>query len=154
MILRVSNDAKYLAKYPTYKNCTVCDDWLLFTNFKTYFDSNHKTDVDGKSFTLDKDILFVGNKHYSPETCVFVPNVINQIYKHHNNASPTVPLHKGKYRVRVHEWGKPRYIGIFTDETEANIVRETAKRNYHKSVAEHYLNLGLLDDRVYTLMTN
>ena len=30
---------------------------------------------------LDKDILEKGNKTYSPETCCFVPRVINSLYK-------------------------------------------------------------------------
>ena len=59
--------SKYQAKHPTYKSCTVCEEWLHFSNFRSWMvGQNHK----GKF--LDKDILELGNKIYSPETCIFV----------------------------------------------------------------------------------
>jgi hypothetical protein len=63
---------KYHKLFPTYKDCYVCDDWLLFSNFKSWmkeqvWDNCH----------LDKDILVKGNKVYSPHTCVFVHHKVN-----------------------------------------------------------------------------
>ena len=52
---------------PSYIGCSVCDEWLIFSNFKAWME---KQDWAGKE--LDKDILVPGNKVYSPETCVFV----------------------------------------------------------------------------------
>ena len=54
-------------KFPTYKDCTVCDEWITFSNFRKWMETQ---DWQGKE--LDKDILFPGNKHYSPDNCVFV----------------------------------------------------------------------------------
>lgn len=51
---------------------TVCDDWLLFSNFKRWMETQ---DWEGKH--LDKDLLVRGNKNYSPETCCFVSAEIN-----------------------------------------------------------------------------
>lgn len=59
---------------PTYVGCTVCEEWLSFSNFKKWFDENY---VDG--FDLDKDILVEGNKEYSPEFCRFVPHYLNTL---------------------------------------------------------------------------
>ena len=59
---------KYHSKFPTYQNCSVCNEWTYLSNFKRWFDENY---VDG--YVLDKDILVKGNKVYSPETCCFVP---------------------------------------------------------------------------------
>ena len=42
-----------------YKNCSVCDEWLTFSNFKRWFDEHH---VEG--YELDKDILVKGNRVY------------------------------------------------------------------------------------------
>lgn len=64
--------AKYQERKPTYKGCTVSDDWLTFSNFKAWME---KQDWEGKH--LDKDILLEGNKVYSAETCVFVTPVTN-----------------------------------------------------------------------------
>lgn len=63
---------KYLASKPTYIGCSVCDEWLIFSNFKSWMD---KQDWQGKQ--LDKDIIKIGNKVYSPETCAFVDRGTN-----------------------------------------------------------------------------
>ena len=62
----------YQANNPTYIGCTVCDEWLTFSNFKKWM---MRQDFQGKQ--LDKDLLVKGNKLYSPETCVFVDGMIN-----------------------------------------------------------------------------
>ncbi len=60
------------AKYPSYKGCTVCTEWLTFSNFKKWL-----TECSDLSLQLDKDLLVEGNKVYSPETCVMISGVIN-----------------------------------------------------------------------------
>ena len=57
---------------PTYKDCTVCEEWLTFSNFKSWMETQN-----WKGKQLDKDILVPGNKHYSPNTCVFVDTKVN-----------------------------------------------------------------------------
>lgn len=57
---------------PTYKGCSVSDDWLTFSVFKRWME---KQGWEGKQ--LDKDLLFEGNKVYSAETCVFVTRMVN-----------------------------------------------------------------------------
>jgi hypothetical protein len=49
---------------------SVCDDWLFFPNFKSWFDDNY---IDGMQ--IDKDLS--GSKVYSPETCVFISRTEN-----------------------------------------------------------------------------
>jgi len=66
-----------LDRFPTYKNCTVCKEWLNFQNFAKWFDDNY---IDG--FELDKDIKFDGNKIYSPNNCSFVSQKDNAIKAH------------------------------------------------------------------------
>ena len=73
-MLRRCYSAKYQEKYPTYVGCTVSKDWLTFTNFKSWME---KQDF-GKDRHLDKDLLFEGNRIYSPETCVFVTQMVNK----------------------------------------------------------------------------
>lgn len=64
--------ARQQERRPSYKGCTVSAEWLTFSNFKSWME---KQDWEGKQ--LDKDILFEGNKIYSPETCVFVTRKVN-----------------------------------------------------------------------------
>lgn len=52
---------------PTYADCFVCDEWKVFSAFKSWMEQQ---DWQGKE--LDKDILIPGNKIYSPEACCFV----------------------------------------------------------------------------------
>lgn len=47
---------------------TVCADWLYFSKYKAWFDFNKK-----ERFYVSRDFKIPGNKHYSPETCIFVP---------------------------------------------------------------------------------
>jgi len=61
-------------KNPTYKDCTVCDEWLNFQVFAEWFDNNYI-----KGYQLDKDIKIKGNKVYSPSTCLFVTSEDNNI---------------------------------------------------------------------------
>ena len=65
--------AKFHERYPTYKNCTVSEEWLTFSNFKAWMEKQ-----DFKGMQLDKDLLFEGNKVYNHETCVFVTGAVNK----------------------------------------------------------------------------
>lgn len=70
---------KYQQRKPTYKGCTVCDEWLNFQNFAEWYNKNYY-EINGETICLDKDILVIGNKLYSPNTCIFVPNSINVLF--------------------------------------------------------------------------
>ena len=63
---------KYQDKYPTYKGCSVSEEWLTFSNFRRWMEAQ---DFEDKQ--LDKDLLFEGNRVYSAESCVFVTRVVN-----------------------------------------------------------------------------
>ena len=86
MIERCYSFKKQL-KMPTYIGCSVCDEWLYFSNFKEWYDANYK-----ENFELDKDILIKGNKIYSPETCRYVPKYINQLLVYSNRTHKDLPL--------------------------------------------------------------
>jgi len=73
MIARCYNPGNHLIM-PTYKECSVADEWLNFQNFAKWFDVNYIC-----GFDLDKDILVDGNKVYSPDTCLFVSTKSNSI---------------------------------------------------------------------------
>lgn len=62
----------YQNKRPTYKGCTVSEEWLTFSNFRAWMVTH-----DWEDKQLDKDLLCEGNKVYNPETCVFVSGMVN-----------------------------------------------------------------------------
>jgi hypothetical protein len=71
-MLKRCYDPLNLAKYPTYIGCSVCPEWLIFTNFRAWMKTQ---DWEGRH--LDKDLLVPGNRVYSPETCIFVEARVN-----------------------------------------------------------------------------
>ena len=73
MLSRCYNE-KTQEKQPCYVGCVVCDDWLIFSNFKSWM---IKQDWEGMQ--LDKDLLIPGSKLYSPDTCLFIPQKINKL---------------------------------------------------------------------------
>lgn len=139
--------AKYQEKYPTYKGCSVCSDWLYYPNFKKWYDKNYYK-INNKTSQLDKDILIKGNKVYSPDTCVFVPNFINTLFIKKQNKRGELPIgvcyHKPnkKYRagLSVFKNGKATFktIGHFTTINEAFEAYKQAKEEYIKEVADEY----------------
>lgn len=68
----------------TYLGCSVSDDWCNFQIFAKWFDENYY-EIKGERVELDKDILFSGNKIYSSNTCLFVPQRINKLFRQNSN---------------------------------------------------------------------
>ena len=66
-------------KRNTYVGCSVCEEWHNFQNFGRWYDENYY-EIKEEKMCLDKDILIKGNKVYSPENCIFVPNNINVLF--------------------------------------------------------------------------
>ena len=84
-------DEKVHKNRPTYINCEVCKEWLNFQNFaKWYYDNYYE--IEGEVMHLDKDILNKGNKIYSPETCIFVPQTINVLFTKRDNNRGDYPI--------------------------------------------------------------
>ena len=139
--------AKYQEKQPTYIGCCVSDDWIYYPNFKNWYNENYY-EIDNKTSQLDKDVLIKGNKVYSPDTCVFVPNFINLLFTKRQKSRGELPIgvcyHKAskKYvaQLRVFKDGKAtlKYLGCFNTPNEAFEVYKQAKEDYIKEVADEY----------------
>lgn len=65
---------------PEYKDKSVCEEWLNYSNFKIWFDE-HYVPCKNNQIDLDKDLLVQGNKVYSPETCVFLLHYQNTMFE-------------------------------------------------------------------------
>lgn len=74
-------DKKIHKKYkPEYKDKSVCEEWLNYSNFRIWFDE-HYVQCKNNQIDLDKDLLVQGNKVYSPETCVFLLHYQNTMFE-------------------------------------------------------------------------
>ena len=134
-------DPKYQEKYPTYKGCTVDKRWHNFQNFAEWYYS-HYYEIEGQIMNLDKDILNKGNKVYSPETCVFVPQFINKLFIKRDNVRGEYPIgvhkHIDKFKAQLNKGNEKMYLGTYSTVEEAFQVYKEAKEQYIKEVANEY----------------
>ena len=126
-------------RLPTYKGCSVSEEWLTFSVFKNWMEKQ-----DWQDNQLDKDLLIEGNKVYSPETCVFVTQVVNLFTTERGASRGEWPIgvywHKGankfKSQCRNPFTKKREYLGYFTCEQEAHQVWLKRKLELAKELAE------------------
>ena len=74
-MLQRSYDVKWQTLHPTYTECEVDKSWWDYQDFARDF---HDCEYRPKNSDLDKDLLVVGNKVYSKELCVYLPEEINK----------------------------------------------------------------------------
>jgi len=127
MIFRAYND-KFHAKQPTYKDVTVCEEWLTFSNFARWYELNYV-----KGWALDKDIKIPSNKIYSPDACMYVPQSINQLLTDSEAARGSFPIGvsfdkvNNKYMASIRIKGRHNNLGRFITVDEASKVYRQAK---------------------------
>lgn len=120
-----------------YSDCYVCDDWLLFSNFKKWMSSQ-----DWKGKALDKDLLVQDNKVYSPETCVFIPASINNLLlrkkgpKRKCLTGVSYHLNSKRFTAKCSIYSKQLHIGYFKTEIEAHEAYKEVKYAHIRHVAE------------------
>ena len=106
----------------------------------------------GRIWSLDKDILKAGNKHYCSEYCSFVPNSLNQFFKiQRSDKSNLLGVYqqadKGFFKVRINNGsGKHIYLGSYETKEEAHEVYLVGK----SKLGEHFADIydGFVDVRV------
>ena len=74
-------DEKYQERKSTYKGCSVCQRWLLLSNFVedvTKIEGYDEEKFLNGELQLDKDVKSIGvNKEYSLENCMLISNIEN-----------------------------------------------------------------------------
>ena len=147
---------KYHAKKPSYVECIVDPIFHNFQNFALWYDYNYY-EIEGETIQLDKDILYPGNKVYSPITCVFVPAHINSLFAYqqstHNDELPIGSrIRNNKYEVRCYIDGERKIIGRFENKEDAYMAYKNAKEKEIKRVANLYKDKIPL--KLYNAMMN
>lgn len=118
-------------KHPTYKDCTVCDEWHNFQNFAEWHEANYPKD--GKPYQLDKDLKVIGNKVYSPETCMFVSSAVNKFTvdcgssRGEHMVGVCKPGERLIARCRNPITGKHEHLGLFDNELKAHLAWRNRK---------------------------
>lgn len=131
-------DPKYNRR-SAYSEVTVCDDWLVFSNFRDWME-----DKEWEGNHLDKDLKVYGNRVYSPDTCLFVPPEINSFLTYNNTRNKSGYIGAsyqkdcGKYIATCHNpfTGKNKTLGRRKDPLEAHRLWQLAKIAYAKELAK------------------
>ena len=129
--------AKFQAKNPTYIGCSVCEEWLTFSNFKKWMEAQP---FEGKQ--LDKDILISGNKVYSPEACVFISRQVNTLLCDSGASRGELKQgvcfvsDMGKFQARVSIHGRRKHLGCRNTGSEAYALYVAAKADHIREVAD------------------
>ena len=136
-------------RFPRYKGCEICKEWLYYPNFKKWYEENYY-EVDDEKMCLDKDILNKGNKVYSPDNCVFVPERINTLFVKSNTIRGKYPIgvcwkeKNKKFEAKCSVFDtitnkkKCKYLGLHNTPEEAFKVYKQFKENHVKQVADYY----------------
>ena len=120
-------------KHPTYVGVTVAPEWHVFSAFAEWYAINYRPGC-----VLDKDLKFLGNKVYSPDTCVFIPQDINNLLIDSASSRGDLPIgvtrDRKRYKSRFTCLGKSTYIGTFPSP-------ELAHQAYLKAKSDHIFGL-------------
>ena len=138
-----------------YSDCEIHEDWFNFQNFASWLANNKSYQPD---YHLDKDLIFLGNRVYSPKACCLVPIEINNLFLDPKSKSRNLPLgvkadsRSGRFIASMRMDSKNKHIGSFDTPQDAHQAYVVAKESYAKEVANKWR--GHIDERVYDALMN
>lgn len=160
MCARCSVD--YPKKCPTYLGVTCSDNFKYYPFFYEWCQEQvgfRNKDEKGKSWTMDKDILIKGNKFYSEDTCVFVPQKINKLLNKRKILRGEYPIGVcldkvgSKFSAFCNDGnGNQKLIGRFPTPKDAFQAYKRAKEVVIRQIAEEYKLQ--IDPRAYQALLN
>lgn len=147
MIKRVYDKHEH-EKHPTYIGTKLYEPWHCFQDFGYWHKENYYT-IPNETMELDKDILYKGNKLYSPSSCIYVPHRINSLFTKSNAKRGNYPIgvtyhkrddiYEAKLSFLNENNKKDRiYLGRYNTPEEAFQSYKVAKEKYIKQVADEY----------------
>lgn len=124
--------------YPSYIGVAVTEEWLRLSSFKMWMESQPYAGLE-----IDKDILKLGAKIYSPETCMFVPPRINLLLGTSDGKRGEYPLgvclhNNGRNRFMAKSGGE--YLGLFSCPLEAHKAWQNRKASQIIEAVEWWRN--------------
>lgn len=133
----------------SYVDCEVCKEWHNFQNFAEWFYTNRYEC--NERLQVDKDILITGNRIYSPQTCILVPQTLNTMFinKPNNRGLPN-GMYKTKNGFSIKY--NCENLGTFKTIEKAYSVYSQKKKQEIINVAETYKNI--IPTNVYQAILN
>jgi len=125
----------------TYKNCWVDEEWFYFSNFRKWMLSQ-----DWEDKFLDKDLLFIGNRVYSKNRCLFIDRRLNNFLTTCTERRGQYPLgvtskkSRSGYRASCSDpfLGKPIVLGYYDTTIEAHEAWQEYKHHISCELARDY----------------
>lgn len=156
MIKRCYSD-KSENKDKTYKGCTVSENFKHYEYFYEW--CNKQVGFGNDGWHLDKDLLVKGNKVYSENTCVFLPQELNNLLTNRSNNRGEFPIgvcyrkREGKYSSALSlNKGNPTTLGYYNTPEEAFYAYKEAKEDFIKEQALKWKDK--IDPRAYEALMN
>lgn len=147
---------------PAYTGVTCSENFKSYEYFYEWcqqqngFRSKHDN---GRFWHLDKDILVRGNKVYSEDTCVFLPQNINLLITDSKGIRGKYPIgvtfdsRRNKFQSRCHDGtGTLKHLGLFYTAEDAFQAYKVYKEVLIKQVANEYRTQ--IDPRAYQALLN
>ena len=141
-------------KHPTYKDCTVSENFKSYEYFYEW--CQNQIGFNNPNWELDKDLLIKGNKLYAEDTCIFLPKEINlclntNTLKGHLPVGVGLTKH-GKYFARISSKGKEIHLGIYETPEEAFLKYKANKESIFRELSDTWGSL--LDPRAKIALYN
>lgn len=159
---RCKTGGNYQALHPSYVGTSYADEWESYDVWVDWARGQVgflSTESSSRIWCLDKDLLQKGNKHYSPDTCVFIPQDINKFLTSSKAARGNLPVgvsyryEIAKYVAQMNSQNlRSRHLGHFDTPTEAFQAYKVAKESYARLLVTKYT--GLVDPRVIDALNN
>lgn len=147
MMIRCYSNSHQLS-HPAYVGCTVHEDWHSLSRFTEWAKSQYS-----EGLALDKDILVKDNTVYSPDTCCFVPQYINNLFLVRDRNRGDYPLGVSKsgkkYQAFCRGVGNGN-LGRYDTPEEAHRKWQECKIGRIKEVLEKYKKEIFYNEVVYT----
>lgn len=126
-----------------YEGVSVCKEWSRFSSFLD--DYQYMVGSYQKGFVLDKDILCLGEKMYSKESCVLIPKKLNAIFANWTRKL-TVKEYEGGFTTsgQINNRKENRKVFSTKEEVEEHILMHR-KKKLEEARKDFY---GIVDFRV------
>lgn len=143
--------SKHLEKQPTYVGNYVHTDFIKFSDFKAWMVKQK-----WEGLHLDKDLLSTDGKVYGPDTCVFVPRYLNNLFTLRGNDRGEYPLGVTAcsncvgYVASVSN----KYYGYYYSKEEAHKAWQQGKIKQIESVLYQYAKEEFFNIKVANSLTS
>lgn len=146
----------YDSSRKSHEGLTVAKEWHSLSNYKTWYNENY---VEG--YELNMDILVPFSSEYSPETCVFVPGIVNMFFNgkssSRNEYLPGILFARSNKKGLTYTpifndpfTNKKVYMGSYSSELEAHLAWKEKKHETANKLADMFE--GVLDKKVIDAM--